>query len=116
MATQLWHACTCYSVVAGGLPLLMATLDQVKCAAKYAFPVLRHLVDTGTLPAEEVQANEALVARMQGLRRCSTLLCPLYSQGQEDQLQRGALPRDSMQVLHLAIRVMSGYDGAQINS
>ena len=73
----------------------MATLDQVKCAAKYAFPVLRHLVDTRTLPAKEVHANEAMMARMQGLRRCSTLLCPLYSEGQQDQLGRGTLPLDS---------------------
>lgn len=70
----------------------MATLDHVKCAAKYAFPVLHHLVDTRTLPAEEVQANEAMVARMQGLRRFSTLLCPLYSEGQADQLGRGGHP------------------------
>ena len=103
-------------VVAGGLPLLMATLDQVKCAAKYAFPVLRHLVDTGTLPAEEVRANESLVVRMQGLRRCSTLLCPLYSEGQEDQLGRGALPRDSLTVSHLAIRMMRDYDNTNNGS
>lgn len=87
-------------VIAGGLPLLMASLDQVKFAAKFAFRVLRQLVDTCTLPAKEVRANEAMVARMQGLRRCSTLLCPLYSEGQEDQLRRGALPLDSMTIIH----------------
>ena len=90
------------TVVAGGLRMLMVTLDQRKCIAKRAFPVLVHLVDTGTLPAEEAHANEILMARLQGLRRCSTLLCPLYSQDQEDrdeqlgrdrkaQLGRGAL-------------------------
>ena len=70
----------------------MATLDQIKVSAKYAFPVLHHLVDTRTLPAKEVRANEAMVARMQGLRRLSTLLCPLYSEGQADQLTRGVRP------------------------
>ena len=76
---------------AGGLPLIMAALDQVKFSAKYAFLVLHHLMDRRTLPAEQVQFNAGLVARMQGLRRCSTLLCPLFSEGQQIQLQRGLL-------------------------
>ena len=78
----------------------MATLDQLKVSAKYAFPVLHHLVDTRTLPAKEVRANEAMVARMQGLRRLSTLLCPLYSEGQADQLGRGVRPPASS--LHIS--------------
>lgn len=67
----------------------MALLDLVKFSAKYAFLVLHHLMDKRTLPAEQVHDNAGVLARMQGLRRCSTLLCPLFSEGQEGQLQRG---------------------------
>ena len=94
----------------------MATLDKAKCVAKYAFPVLRHLVDTRTLPAREVRANQAMVARMQGLRRCSTLLCPAYSEGQQDQLGLGTLPHDIVTVTHLATTVMSGCDSSKNNN
>lgn len=74
---------------AGGLTLLTAALDQVNSVARYAFPVLRRLLANYTLPTEQAAANEALLARMQGLRRCSALLCPLFSQDQALQAQRG---------------------------
>ncbi len=74
---------------AGGLTLLTAALDQVNSVARYAFVVLQRLLAKDILPTEQTAANEALLARMQGLRRCSALLCPLFSQDQALQAQRG---------------------------
>ena len=74
---------------AGGLTLLTAALEQGALVARHAFTVLRHLFAKHTLPFEQIAANEALLARMQGLRRCSALLCPLFSQDQALQAQRG---------------------------
>ena len=74
---------------AGGLTLLTAELDRVNSVAKYAFVVLQRLLAKDILPTEQTAANEALLARMQGLRRCSGLLCPLFSQDQALQAQRG---------------------------
>jgi len=56
---------------AGGLTLLTAALEQGALVARHAFTVLRHLFAKHTLPFEQIAANEALLARMQGLRRCS---------------------------------------------
>jgi len=64
---------------AGGLTLLTAALEQGALVARHAFTVLRHLFAKHTLPFEQIAANEALLARMQGLRRCSALLCPIFS-------------------------------------
>lgn len=74
---------------AGGLTLLTAALEQGKSVARHAFSVLHCLSSKPTLPAEQTAANEALLARMQGLRRCSALLCPIFSQDQASQAQRG---------------------------
>lgn len=91
-----------YCVTAGGLTILTAALDQEKCAAKYAFSVLHQLMDKRTLPAEQADANEALLARMQGLRRCSTLL--LYEDGQGSQAGFGMLSTLLCLTLSLLIR------------
>ena len=64
---------------AGALTLLTAALEQGALVARHAFTVLRHLFAKHTLPPEQIAANEALLARMQGLRRCSALLCPIFS-------------------------------------
>ena len=74
---------------AGGLTLLMAALEQGNNLARHAFVVLQRLLAKDMLPTEQTAANEALLACMQGLRRCSALLCPLFSQEMALQAQRG---------------------------
>ena len=74
---------------AGALTLLTAALEQGNLVARHAFSVLQRLLAKNTLPIEQTSANEDLLARMQGLRRCSSLLCPIFSQDQALQAQRG---------------------------
>ncbi len=63
---------------AGGIPLLMAALDgSSRVAATEAPKVVSCLLDTTTIPAEQVQAHELMLWRMQGLHRYANLLCPL---------------------------------------
>ena len=74
---------------AGALTILTATLEQGNIVARHAFLVLQRLSAKPSLPIEQAAANEALLARMQGLRRCSALLCPIFSQDQALQAQQG---------------------------
>ncbi|KAL0038710.1 hypothetical protein WJX79_004386 [Trebouxia sp. C0005] len=83
-------AAASHMLKSGGLTLLTAALEQGKSVARHAFSVLHCLSSKPTLPAEQTAANEALLARMQGLRRCSALLCPIFSQDQASQAQRAA--------------------------
>ena len=87
---------------AGGLTLLTAALEQGNAVASHAFSVLQRLTAEPTLSVEQAAANEALLARMQGLRRCSALLCPVFSQDQALQAQRGDAsgPRFSLPTPH----------------
>ncbi len=63
---------------AGGIPLLAAALDgSSRVAAIRAHQVVSCLLDTTTIPAEQVQAHERMLWRMQGLHRYANLLCPL---------------------------------------
>ena len=63
---------------AGGIPLLVAALDgSSRVAATEAHKVVSCLLDTNTIPAEQVQAHEVMLWRMQGLHRYANLLCPL---------------------------------------
>ncbi len=88
-ADQVYTLCYLSMSDAGGLTLLTAALDQGNVLAAHAFSVLQRLSAEPTLPIEQAAANEALLARMQGLRRCSALLCPIFSQDQALQAQRG---------------------------
>ena len=74
---------------AGGLTLLTAALEQGKFVARHALSVLQRLSAKHALPTEQAAANETLLARMQGLHRRSALLCPIFSQDQALQAQRG---------------------------
>ncbi|KAL0051098.1 hypothetical protein WJX82_001855 [Trebouxia sp. C0006] len=74
-----FEAAASHMLKSGGLTLLTAALEQGALVARHAFTVLRHLFAKHTLPIEQIAANEALLARMQGLRRCSALLCPIFS-------------------------------------
>ncbi|DBB16841.1 TPA: hypothetical protein ACH3X3_015078 [Trebouxia sp. C0006] len=74
----------------GALTILTATLEQGNIVARHAFLVLQRLSAKPSLPIEQAAANEALLARMQGLRRCSALLCPIFSQDQALQAQQAA--------------------------
>ncbi len=64
---------------AGGiLPVLVAALDgSSRVAATEAHKVVSCLLDTTTISAEQVQAHEVMLWRMQGLHRYANLLCPL---------------------------------------
>ncbi len=84
-ADQVDTLCNLSMADAGGLTLLTAALEL----GNLAFSVLQRLSAKPTLPIEQVEANEDLLARMQGLRRCSALLCPIFSQDQALQAQRG---------------------------
>lgn len=87
-ADQLYLLCYLSMSDAGGLTLLKAALEQGNNLARRAFGVLQRLLAKDMLPTELTAANEALLARMQGLRRCSALLCPLLSQEMALQAQR----------------------------
>lgn len=64
---------------AGGiLPVLVAALDgSSRVAATEAHKVVSCLLDTTTISAEQVQAHEVMLWRMQGLHRYANFLCPL---------------------------------------
>ena len=63
---------------AGGIPLLVAALDgSSRAAATEAHKVVSCLLDTSTIPAEQVQAHKFMLWRMQGLHRYANLLCPM---------------------------------------
>jgi len=56
----------------------VAALDgSSRLAATEAHKVVSCLLDTTTIPAEQVQAHEVMLWRMQGLHRYANLLCPL---------------------------------------
>ena len=60
------------------LGALVAVLDgSSRVAATEAHKVVSCLLDTSTIPAEQVQAHELMLWRMQGLHRYANLLCPL---------------------------------------
>ncbi|KAL0030823.1 hypothetical protein WJX77_008253 [Trebouxia sp. C0004] len=84
----LTQAAASHMLKSGGLTFLTAALEQVNSVARYAFTVLQRLLAKDILPIEQAAANEALLAHMQGLRRCSALLCPLFSQDQALQARR----------------------------
>lgn len=63
---------------AGGILLPGAVLDgSSRVAATKAHKVVSCLLDTSTIPAEQAQAHELMLWRMQGLHRYANLLCPL---------------------------------------
>ncbi len=88
-ADQVYTLRNLFMSDAGALTLLTAALEQGNLVARHAFSVLQRLSAKPTLPIEQIEANEDLLARMQGLRRCSALLCPLFSQDHALQAQRG---------------------------
>ena len=84
---------------AGGIPLLVAALDgSSRVAATGAHQVVSCLLDTTTILAEQVQAHEVMLWRMQGLHRYANLLCPLpVDEGKA--LDRDSLPGTSAKLL-----------------
>ena len=63
-------------VPVGPLALLAAAMDRERSIAEGATRLVSILFHTDRLPMEQRQEVLSLFARMQGLRRCSLLLCP----------------------------------------
>ena len=67
----------------GGVVVLAKALEQGPLRSRAAYCVLSGLLDESVMPQEQVAEREALLARMQGVRRFSALLCPMYVQEEE---------------------------------
>jgi len=74
---------------ADGLRILAAALDNTREVAQHAFHALKCLLDQELLPAEHVKKHEAMLARLQGLRRCSVMMCPDFADHEGLQLHQG---------------------------
>ena len=71
----------------GGLALMAKGLVQAKAVARRAFDVLWRLLLS--VPTEQRDVYIQLLARMQGVRRLSNLICPTYSDWQQGELAWG---------------------------
>lgn len=66
----------------GGIVVLVAALEHKRDIAEQAGGALSSLLRI-QLPQEQQSQAEAVIVRMQGIRRFSSLLCPIYCSGQE---------------------------------
>ncbi len=73
----------------GGVILLAKAMEQGPLRSRAAYCVLSGLLDRSMMPEEQVAEREALLARMQGVRRFSALLCPMYVQKEEKEAKAG---------------------------
>ncbi len=67
----------------GGVVVLAKAMEQGPLRCRAAYSVLSGLLDRSMMPEEQVAEREALLARMQGVRRFSALLCPMYVQEED---------------------------------
>ncbi len=67
----------------GGVVLLAKAMEQGPLRSRAAYCVLSGLLDRSMMLEEQVAEREALLARMQGVRRFFALLCPMYVQEEE---------------------------------
>ena len=63
--------------------MLAKAMEQGPLRCRAAYSVLSGLLDRSMMPEEQVAEREALLARMQGVRRFSALLCPMYVQEED---------------------------------
>lgn len=65
------------------------SMHSAREVAQGAFRVLLCLLDNKLLPAKQVAENEIVLARSDGLLRCSALMCPAYTQTEGPQRRQG---------------------------
>lgn len=71
--------------------MLAQALEQGPVISRAAYCVLSGLLDRTIQPEPQVHEREALLARMQGVRRLSAMLLPLYVPGEEKEAKCGEL-------------------------
>lgn len=69
-------------VITGAVAFLAFALEQDRAAGQAALGVLKSLVTSEHLPSQQKSSVLKLLVRANGLRRCSTLLCPRFTKQQ----------------------------------
>lgn len=82
----------CCDVVSGGVTVMMAALGQHKEAALGVRMFLTNYLNTPAMTLEQQDTVKALMCRMQGVLRLSSMLCPTFSLEEEALLAPGESP------------------------
>ena len=87
---------------------MMAALGQHKEAAVGVRMFLTHYLNTPAMTLEQLDNVKALICRMQGVLRLSSMLCPTFSLEEEALLAPGESPKLlDKHVMHASTRVLA---------